>query len=66
MWREIQNRLIFQPNHVSFCQAIIFRLTASILKGDSKGLDKFYYTEEDEEQMTTRATKKGLLKNLPQ
>jgi hypothetical protein len=40
--------------------------TASILKGDSKGLDKFYYTEEDEEQMTTRATKKGLLKNLPQ
>jgi hypothetical protein len=47
------NQLVIQATH---------RLTASILKGDSKGLDKFYYTEEDEEQMTTRATKKGLLK----
>jgi hypothetical protein len=26
MWREIQNRLIFQPNPVSFCRAIIFRI----------------------------------------
>jgi hypothetical protein len=24
MWREIQNPLIFQPNPVSFCRAIIF------------------------------------------
>jgi hypothetical protein len=46
------NQLVIQATH---------RLTASILKGDSEGLNKFFYTEEDEEQMTTRATKKDFL-----
>jgi hypothetical protein len=34
MWREIQNPLIFQPNPVSFCRAIIFRQYSNIrIKG---------------------------------